>query len=180
MQFVAFIPLFLVIVFGGGYAQQFIQSNGTDPQAATEQDIVAPSSQELPVRTPIAPPTPQPKAAVSPSVPTSQPVAKPIEKKKKKGGTKKHDDSFYFDSYVPSYTYTPPTIQIPKTVTPPPIDYAAIAAIAAKKQTSCKKAVNQCMAAIGGKIMQFSGSAYTSAARILGDDCNSQYKSCIK
>lgn len=50
----------------------------------------------------------------------------------------------------------------------------AIAA-AEKKYQQCKKDLQNCMNDIGSKIMGLSGSAYSSAAKALGDSCNRKY-----
>lgn len=81
MQYVSAIPIFLVIVFGGGYLNQLVHEKFLNTDL-TEQITVAPIEQNFsPVQT--TPEPAKPTSVVKPSVPTSQPVVKPIEKKKK-------------------------------------------------------------------------------------------------
>ena len=75
------------------------------------------------------------------------------------------------DINEPAKPYVPASV--PK---PAPIDNsAAIAAAAQKKYEQCRKDLQSCMNNIGSQIMNLSGSAYSSAARSLGDSCNRKY-----
>lgn len=85
MQYVAYIPVFLIALFGGSYL--FDQSHDKTPITTVEQTPVQAVEQPK-IEKNIPEPTIEKKTV---SVPTSQPVVKPTEKKKKKGGISKSD-----------------------------------------------------------------------------------------
>lgn len=125
---------------------------------------------------------PAPAKVTTPSVPTSQPVAKPVEKKKKKGGTKDKSDDFINPYYVPptsTMTLTPfkPSKSTPITPVTPHTPYGSVDP---DIKASCQKISKQCMANIQYQVGSLSGSAYYSAVKAYGNICNEQYRRCLK
>lgn len=77
MQYVAYIPVFLALVFGGGYL--FDKGHDTEVPTTPIEQVPAPVEQPKIEKNTVEPAVE--KKTVS--VPTSQPVVKPTEKKKK-------------------------------------------------------------------------------------------------
>jgi predicted dienelactone hydrolase len=118
----------------------------------------------------------EPKEVVERPTPTPQPVVKPVEKKKKKGGTKKKNDDYNYDSYNSSYTYTPFQLSLPSTAATHPVDSAAIAAEAEKKQVACKKDLKECISTGNRNAgIQFQGSAVMAATIAYQNQCRQKY-----